>query len=66
MSRQITPPERAPLHECARWLSLDYQWLYGKVRGGEIPAENHGTDLRAKWWIRTADLMDYLETRRAS
>lgn len=63
--RTITPPERAPLNEVARWYGLSYQWLYGLVRGGQIPATNLGTDHRAKWWVKTADVDAYLDRASA-
>ena len=66
MSHTITPPERAPLNECARWLAVDYQWLYGKVRSGEIPAENQGTENRASWWVKPADVLDYRAALRSA
>lgn len=66
MSRHLSPPERAPLNEISRWYGLPYQYLYGLVRGGQVPAENLGTDERAKWWIRTSDVESFLEGRRAS
>ena len=64
---KVTPPNSAPIKECARWMSLDYQWLYGLVRGGQIPAENRGTPERAKWWVNPADVRAHLDgLRKAS
>lgn len=62
----ITPPQAAPLNECARWMGCDYMWLYGLVRGGQIPAENRGTDKRAAWWVKPADVQAHLDTLRKS
>ena len=64
MSGHITPPNSAPIHECARWMSLDYPWLYGLVRSGTIPAENRGSERRAKWWVRPADVAAHLDSLR--
>ena len=66
MSRHVSPPERAPLNELSRWYGLPYQYLYGLVRGQQIPAENLGTPERAKWWVRTADLEAFLDGARRS
>ena len=61
MSRTITPPERAPLNEIARWYGLNYAHLFRAVRTGQLPHENHGTDLRPRYWIKTADMDAYLD-----
>lgn len=62
----LTPPNSAPIKECARWMGCDYMWLYGLVKSGIIPAENRGTPERAKWWARPADIQRYLDGRRSA
>ncbi len=62
----ITPPQAAPLKECARWLGADYMWLYAHVRAGNIPAENRGTEHRARYWCRPVDVQAYLDELRRS
>ena len=31
MSARLSAPTSAPIKECARWMGLDYTWLYGLV-----------------------------------
>lgn len=62
----ITPPERAPLAEIARWYGLSYHALFRDVRTGVLASENHGTGIRPRYWVRTADVDAYLEQRRTA
>lgn len=62
-ARTITPPESAPVSEVARWLGLDYVWLWRLVCSGVIPGRNQGSRARARWWVRPADVLAYLDER---
>ena len=62
------PPVRdyVRLKDAATSTGLDYQLLYGLVRSGAIPGYDLGTPKRASWWVKTADIAEYVESRRAS
>lgn len=62
----ITPPERAPLAEIARWYGLSYHALFRDVRAGVLASENHGTGERPRYWVKTSDVDAYLSARRSA